>query len=141
QCSGNSRSRFQPRVAGGQWGNGAMGCALWRGVPLRALLQRAGVKSGAVQVQFEGLDRGKGPEGRGSQRFLKSLDLDSPVLDRALVAVSMNGEPLPMLNGFPARLVVPSWFSTYWVKSLAWIRILSARDENFWMAKDYRVPT
>jgi DMSO/TMAO reductase YedYZ molybdopterin-dependent catalytic subunit len=68
QCSGNSRSRLQPRVAGGQWGNGAMGNAMWTGVRLRELLDAAGVKPGSVQVQFQGLETGSGPKGMGSSR-------------------------------------------------------------------------
>src|SRR5579863_8458420 len=60
QCSGNSRSRFQPRVPGGQWGNGAMGNAMWTGVRLRELLDTAGVKAGSVQVQLQGLETGAG---------------------------------------------------------------------------------
>jgi DMSO/TMAO reductase YedYZ molybdopterin-dependent catalytic subunit len=140
QCSGNSRSRFQPRVPGGQWGNGAMGNALWTGVKLREILDAARVKSGSLQVQFEGLDRGKGPEGFGSNRFMKSLDLSNPVLDECIVAYSMNGEPIPMLNGFPARLVVPGYFATYWVKSLRSIRVLDKTDDNFWMKTGYRIP-
>ena len=140
QCSGNSRSRFEPRVVGGQWGNGAMGCARWTGVHFRELLDMAGVKSGAVQVQLQGLERGKGPKGMPSYEFKKSLDLKDPVLDEAILAYSMNGEPLPMLNGFPARLIVPGYFATYWVKSLEAIRLLDKPDENFWMNPGYRVP-
>ena len=140
QCSGNSRSRFQPRVAGGQWGNGAMGNAMWTGTRLRELLDAAGVKSGSVQVQFEGLDTGAGPKGFGSNRFMKSLDLTNTALDEAVVAYLMNGEPLPMLNGFPVRLVVPGYFSTYWLKCLTWIRVLDAPDDNFWMKSAYRMP-
>lgn len=140
QCSGNSRSRLEPRVPGGQWGNGAMGCATWTGVRLRELLERAGTQSGSVEVQFEGLDRGRGPAGRGSHRFLKSLRLDDLVLDDCVVAYGMNGQPLPMLNGFPVRLVVPGYFATYWMKSLTWIRVLTQPDENFWMKSGYRIP-
>jgi DMSO/TMAO reductase YedYZ molybdopterin-dependent catalytic subunit len=140
QCSGNSRSRFQPRVPGGQWGNGAMGNARWTGVRLRNLLHAAGIKSGSVQVQFQGLEQGEGPEGFGSKYFRKSLDLENPVLDDCLVAYSMNGEPLPMLNGFPIRLVVPGYFATYWTKGLTWIRVLEKTDENFWMKPAYRIP-
>ena len=140
QCSGNSRSRLQPRVPGGQWGHGAMGNAMWTGVPLGELLDRAGVKSGSLQVQFQGLDNGQGPEGFGSHLFLKSLDLQNPVIGECLVAYQMNGEPLPMLNGFPVRLVVPGYFATYWTKCLTWIRVLNAPDENFWMKTGYRVP-
>src|SRR5712692_11012582 len=67
QCSGNSRSRLQPRVAGAQWGNGAMGNAMWTGVRLRELLDIVGIKSGSLQVQFQGLETGQGPEGLGSK--------------------------------------------------------------------------
>jgi DMSO/TMAO reductase YedYZ molybdopterin-dependent catalytic subunit len=140
QCSGNSRSRLQPRVPGGQWGNGAMGNAVWTGVRLRELLEVAGVSSGAVQVQFQGLETGQGPKGLGSNAFLKSLDITHPVLDESLVAYLMNNEPLPMLNGFPVRLVVPGFFAVYWMKCLTWIRILDAPDDNFWMKTGYRVP-
>ena len=140
QCSGNSRSRMQPRVAGGQWGNGAMGNAVWTGVRLRELLEVAGVSSGAVQVQFQGLETGQGPKGLGSNVFLKSLDITHPILDECLVAYLMNNEPLPMLNGFPVRLVMPGFFAVYWMKCLTWIRILDAPDNNFWMKTGYRVP-
>jgi DMSO/TMAO reductase YedYZ molybdopterin-dependent catalytic subunit len=140
QCSGNSRSRLLPRVPGGQWGHGAMGNAMWTGVRLRELLDMAGIKSGSLQVQFQGLETGQGPAGLGSNLFLKSLDLKNPVLDECVVAYLMNGEPLPMLNGFPVRLVVPGYFATYWTKCLTWIRVLDAPDENFWMKTGYRVP-
>jgi DMSO/TMAO reductase YedYZ molybdopterin-dependent catalytic subunit len=140
QCAGNSRSRLQPRVAGGQWGNGAMGNALWAGVKLREVLEAASVKSGSIEVQFEGLDKGLGPPGYGSNRFMKSLDLNNPVVDECLVAFAMNNEPLPLLNGFPIRLVVPGYFGTYWVKSLSSIRILDKPDDNFWMKTAYRIP-
>jgi DMSO/TMAO reductase YedYZ molybdopterin-dependent catalytic subunit len=140
QCSGNSRSKLQPRVPGGQWGNGAMGNAMWTGVRLRELLDAAGVKNGSVQVQFEGLDMGAGPKGFGSNRFMKSLDLTNAALDESIVAYLMNGEPLPMLNGFPVRLVVPGYFATYWTKCVSWIRVLDTPDDNFWMKTAYRIP-
>lgn len=140
QCSGNSRSRLQPRVPGGQWGNGAMGNALWTGVRLRELLDAAGVKPGSLQAQFQGLETGSGPKGFASNRFLKSLDLQNPVLDECVVAYLMNGQPLPLLNGFPVRLVVPGYFATYWMKCLTSIRVLDTADENFWMKPGYRIP-
>ena len=140
ECSGNSRSRLQPRVPGGQWGNGAMGNALWTGVRLRELLDLAGLKNDSQCVQFQGLDTGQGPAGLGSHLFLKSLDLKNPVLDECVVAYAMNGEPLPVLNGFPVRLVVPGYFATYWTKCLTWIRVLNTADENFWMKTGYRMP-
>lgn len=137
QCSGNSRGFYEPRVAGAQWGNGAMGNALWTGVRLRDILDRAGIKGSAVQVRFNGLDAGVLP---GTPDFLKSLDIDHARDGEVMVAYAMNGQPLPLLNGFPLRLVVPGWYSTYWVKMLNDIEVLDHPDDNFWMAKAYLIP-
>jgi DMSO/TMAO reductase YedYZ molybdopterin-dependent catalytic subunit len=139
QCSGNSRSRFEPRVPGGQWGDGAMGNARWTGVPLRELLRRAGLRAGAAQVSFDGLDEGGLPS---VPDYVKALDVDRAQEERAeiLVAYEMNGAPLPMLNGFPARLVVPGWYATYWVKSLTDITVLDRPFQGFWMNPAYRIP-
>jgi hypothetical protein len=137
QCSGNSRSLFDPRVPGAQWGNGAMGNARWTGVRLAELLRHAGVKQGAVEVAFAGLDRG----GLASiPDFVKSLPVDIAGQPDILVAYEMNGEPLPLLNGFPVRLVVPGWFATYWIKALAEITVLDRPFEGFWMKEAYRIP-
>ncbi len=138
QCSGNGRGYSDPRVFGGQWGDGAVGNAEWKGVPLRDILDKVGVKPGAVQVTFKGLDA---PAAPSVPDFVKSLDL-SRVMDDPdlLVAYEMNGEPLPMLNGFPARLVVPGWYSTYWVKHLSEINVIDRVFDGFWMAKAYRIP-
>lgn len=139
QCYGNSRSRLQPGVPGAQWGNGPMGNAMGTGVPLRELLKLAGIKDGSVQVQFQGLETGQGPSGFPSKVLLKSLDLRNSVLDKCMVAYLMNGEPLPVLNSFPVRLVVPGYFATYWTKCVTWIRVLDKPDENFWMKTGYRI--
>ncbi|HEY8681870.1 MAG TPA: molybdopterin-dependent oxidoreductase [Rhodanobacter sp.] len=137
QCSGNSRGLFSPRVAGGQWGNGAMGCARWTGVRLKDVLDRAGVNAGAVQVRFNGLDSGILP---GTPDFIKSLDIDHARDGEVIIAYGMNGEQLPLLNGFPTRLVVPGWYATYWVKMLNDIEVLDKSDDNFWMTKAYLIP-
>ena len=137
QCSGNSRGFFNPRVAGAQWGNGAMGNALWRGVRLKDVLDRAGVESEATQVRFRGLDTGVLPE---TPNFMKSLALDHARDGEVMIAFEMNGEPLPLLNGFPLRLVVPGWYATYWVKMLAEIEVLDQPDENYWTSKAYLIP-
>ena len=102
QCSGNSRGFFNPRVAGGQLGNGAMGNARWRGVPLKAVLDRAGVQPGARQVTFNGMD---GPVTDKTPDFVKALDIDHARDGEVMLAYSMNGADLPVLNGFPLRLV------------------------------------
>jgi DMSO/TMAO reductase YedYZ molybdopterin-dependent catalytic subunit len=137
QCSGNSRGFFNPRVAGGQWANGAMGNALWRGVSLKEVLDRAGVKAGALQVRFRGLDTGILPQ---TPNFMKSLALDHARDGEVMIAYAMNGERLPLLNGYPLRLVVPGWYSTYWVKMLDDIEVLDKPDDNFWMTKAYLIP-
>ncbi|QDU62828.1 TMAO/DMSO reductase [Planctomycetes bacterium Pan216] len=138
QCSGNSRALADPRVPGAQWENGAMGNARWTGVPLETLLERAGIKAGAVEVTFRGLDRG------GIQSvpdFVRSLKVELALDSDILVAYAMNGEPLPMLNGFPARLVVPGWYATWWIKSLSEITVVDKPFTGFWMDKAYRIPT
>jgi DMSO/TMAO reductase YedYZ molybdopterin-dependent catalytic subunit len=137
QCSGNSRGFFSPRVPGGEWANGAMGNALWTGVRLKDVLDRAGVKPGALQVRFNGLDTGTFPQ---TPDFMKSLDLDHARDGEVMIAYAMNGEPLPLLNGFPVRLVVPGWYATYWVKMLNDIEVLDAPDDNFWTSKAYLIP-
>ena len=137
QCSGNSRGLFQPRVPGAQWGNGAMGNAKWRGVRLKDVLDRAGVKPGAVQVRFKGLDQ---PVVDEAPTFLKSLDIDHARDGEVMIAYAMNGEQLPLLNGFPLRLIVPGWFSTYWTKMLSDIEVLDQPDDNYWMKTAYRIP-
>jgi DMSO/TMAO reductase YedYZ molybdopterin-dependent catalytic subunit len=137
QCSGNSRGYFAPRVAGGQWANGAMGNAVWRGVSLKALLDRANVKAGALQVRFNGLDSGILPE---TPDFIKSLAVDHAGDGEVMIAYAMNGKPLPLLNGYPLRLVVPGWYATYWVKMLNDIEVLDQPDDNFWMTRAYLIP-
>lgn len=137
QCSGNSRGLFAPRVPGAQWSNGAMGNALWRGVRLRDVLDRAGVLPGAAQVRFKGLDSGALAQ---TPNFLKSLAIDHARDGEVMIAYAMNGEPLPLLNGFPLRLVVPGWFSTYWIKMLQDIEVMDHVDDNYWMSKAYLIP-
>jgi DMSO/TMAO reductase YedYZ molybdopterin-dependent catalytic subunit len=137
QCSGNSRGFFSPRVPGGQWGNGGMGNALWSGVRLKDVLEYAGVRSNAVQVRFNGLDSGVIPQ---TPKFMKSLAMDHALDGEVMIAYAMNGEALPLLNGYPLRLVVPGWYATYWVKMLNDIEVLDKPDDNFWTAKAYTIP-
>ena len=137
QCSGNSRGLFQPRVPGAQWGNGAMGNARWAGVRLRDVLDRAGVKAGATVVRFGALDQPVVQEGPD---FMKSLALDHARDGEVMIAYLMNGEPMTLNHGFPIRLIVPGWFSTYWVKALNSIEVLDGPDENYWMKTAYRIP-
>jgi sulfite dehydrogenase (cytochrome) subunit A len=137
QCSGNSRGFFEPRVAGGQLGNGAMGNARWTGVPLKAVLDKAGVQAGAVQVSFNGLD---GPVVSETPDFVKALDIDHARDGDVMIAYAMNGDDLPWLNGFPVRLIVAGFYGTYWVKHLNEISVLDKTLDNFWMKTAYRIP-
>jgi DMSO/TMAO reductase YedYZ molybdopterin-dependent catalytic subunit len=137
QCSGNSRGFFDPRIAGGQWANGAMGNARWTGVRLKDVLDRAGIKAGAMQVRLNGLDE---PVVSDAPKFMKSLAVDHARDGEVMIAYAMNGEQLPLLNGFPLRLVVPGWYSTYWVKMLNDIEVLDRPDDNYWMATAYTIP-
>lgn len=137
QCSGNSRGFLNPRVAGGQLANGAMGNARWKGVPLKAVLDKAGVQSGAKQVVFSGLD---GPIVDKTPDFAKALDIDHARDGEVMLAYGMNGEYLPVLNGFPLRLVVPGYYGTYWVKHLNEITVIDSVFDNFWMKTAYRIP-
>ena len=137
QCSGNSRGFFQPRVPGGEWGNGAMGNARWAGVSLKSVLDKAGIKSGAQRVRFNGLDE---PVVADGPDFMKSLSLDHARDGEVMIAYAMNGEQLPLLNGFPLRLVVPGWYATYWVKMLSDIEVLDGPDTNFWTKSAYTIP-
>lgn len=137
QCSGNSRGFFKPRVVGGQLGNGAMGNARWKGVRLRDVLDHAGVGAKARQVSFDGLDQ---PVVAATPDFVKALDIDHARDGEVMVAYEMNGSELPMLNGFPMRLVVPGHYGTYWVKHLSKITVLDEAFTGFWMQKAYRIP-
>jgi sulfite dehydrogenase len=137
QCSGNRRGLFEPHVPGVEWGVGAMGNAIWRGVRLKDVLAKAGVKPEALEVVFDGADRGaidKTPD------FVKSLPVEMALDENTLIAFEMNGRPIPHWNGFPARLVVPGWTGTYWVKQLVSVKVVSKPEGNFWMSTAYRLP-
>ena len=137
QCSGNRRGLFEPPVPGLQWGHGAMGCAVWRGVRLAEVLARAGLKDAAVEVAFDAVDA---PPLEGTPDFIKSLPRGKALHPDTLLAWEMNGRPLPRLNGFPLRLVVPGWTATYWIKHVARIEALLEPARGFWMATAYRMP-
>jgi hypothetical protein len=115
-----------------------MGHALWTGVRLRDVLRAAGPRGDALEVTFDGADTAVVPS---TPDFIKSLPIDRALDENTLIAFEMNGRPLPHWNGAPARLVVPGWAATYWVKHLTDIRIEPKTFEGFWMKTAYRVPT
>ncbi|HEY7664636.1 MAG TPA: molybdopterin-dependent oxidoreductase [Xanthobacteraceae bacterium] len=137
QCSGNRRGLFQPHVPGVEWGYGAMGCARWKGPRLKDLLDKAGLKKEAIEIVLEGAD---GPVTDKTPDFIKSIPVWKAIEDTTLVAYEMNGAPLPHLNGFPARVIVPGWTGTYWMKHINSISAVTKPDSNFWMKSAYRIP-
>lgn len=137
QCSGNSRGHFEPRVNGGQLSHGAMGNARWTGVPVRTVLEKAGLAANARQVAFNGLDR---PLLEVTPDYVKALDVEHALDGEVMLAWAMNGEDIPMLNGYPLRLVVPGHYGTYWVKHVNDIEVLDQVFSGFWMSAAYRTP-
>lgn len=136
-CAGNARSHFDPQVPGGQWKNGAMGNAKWTGVKLKDILMMAGVKNGAFEVAFNGMDE---PPLESVPDFVKSLKIDHAMDGEVMVAYEMNEKPLPLLNGYPLKLVVPGWYATYWVGMLNEIKVYNDTFKGYWMKKAYLVP-
>jgi hypothetical protein len=114
-----------------------MGNATWKGVRLKDVLEKAGLTEGAKQVLFNGLDA---PPAPGVPDFVKALDVEQALDPDILLAYEMNGEPLPWLNGFPLRLVVPGHYGTYWVKHLHEITVVDEQFKGFWMDPAYRIP-
>jgi DMSO/TMAO reductase YedYZ molybdopterin-dependent catalytic subunit len=137
QCSGNRRGLFKPHVPGVEWGYGAMGCARWKGARLKDILDKVGLKKEAIEIAFDGADKGvtdKTPD------FVKSVPAWKAIEETTIVAYEMNGSALPHLHGFPARLVLPGWTGTYWMKHLVAINALTKPLGGFWMNPAYRVP-
>ncbi len=137
QCSGNRRGLSQPHVAGVEWGYGAMGCARWKGARLKDVLDKVGLKPEAIEIAFNGAD---GPVVDKTPDFIKSLPVWKAVDESTLIAYEMNGVPLPHFNGFPARLIVPGWTGTYWMKHLISVTALTKPQGGFWMNPAYRIP-
>jgi hypothetical protein len=137
QCSGNRRGLSKPHVPGVEWGYGAMGCARWKGAKLKDVLDKVGVKKEAIEIAFNGAD---GPVVDKTPDFIKSLPTWKAMDENTIVAYEMNGGPLPHFNGAPARLIVPGWTGTYWMKHLISISALTKPQGGFWMKPAYRIP-
>jgi DMSO/TMAO reductase YedYZ molybdopterin-dependent catalytic subunit len=137
QCSGNRRGLSTPHVQGVEWGYGAMGCARWKGARLKDILDKVGLKKEAIEIGLNGAD---GPAIDKTPDFIKSIPVWKAVDPNTIVAYEMNGQPLPHFNGFPARLIVPGWTGTYWIKHLININALTKPQGGFWMNPAYRIP-
>ena len=128
ECAGNGRSFLEQETHGVQWGAGAVGHAEWVGVPLRAVLEQAGLTDAAREIVFSGADRGTESDHPQTMAFARSLPLDKALHEDTLLAVAMNGEPLTPAHGYPVRLIVPGW---YGVASVKWLERIHVTDKEF----------
>lgn len=136
QCGGNSRSAFRPTTSGIQWGSGAMACASFKGVRLKDVLQRAGLKEDAQWVSLNGNDKAVMTK---IESFKRELKIDE-ISDETIIAYEMNGRDLPFLNGYPVRLVIPGLYADSWVKMLSDIYVTKEYKRYFFMDVAYRIP-
>ncbi len=130
ECAGNGRVFLVPKVKGTQWELGAVGNARWSGVPLRLILDKAGIRKEASTVILEGADSGtvqELPRPDGKIHFARSLPIGK-AMDDVLLALEMNGEPLPAAHGFPLRAIVPGWYA---VASIKWLHRIIVTDVAF----------
>lgn len=138
QCSGNGRALMRPRVAGVQWQRGAVGNAEWRGVRLADVLAKAKPVKEARWLHLAGADAPVLPT---TPKFLRAIDVDKARHRDTLIALEMNGVPLPPLHGAPARLVVPGFVGDDWMKWLSDLELSASEPDAFFYKTAYRFPT
>lgn len=136
ECSGNGRAFHDPHVPGIQWEKGAVGTARWTGVRLADVLKKAGVKPGGKHVVMNGVDEpiGNVPD------FIRSIPIEKAFHPDTLLAYRMNGEPIPLLHGYPLRVIVPGWEAANSVKWIQHLTLSEKEAEGHFMKNAYRVP-
>lgn len=141
ECAGNSRVFLVPPARGLHWGHGAVGNAEWTGVPLAALLERAKVKPGAVEVVLFGADQGRiaDPATPGVIHFDRSLPLAKATKPEVVLAYRMNGQELPHAHGFPLRAVVGGWYGMASVKWLTRIVVIDRPHAGYFHTMSYSI--
>jgi len=139
ECAGNSRSSVRPHPEGVLWRNGAVSTAEWAGIPLRGLLERAGVRPGSVEVLFEGLDHGKEPGIDKEISYAMSITLEKAMDPATILADEMNGAPLAPRHGFPVRAIVPGWYGMASVKWLSRIVVLRQPFQGYFRTRAYAI--
>src|SRR5271155_1794253 len=140
ECAGNSRVFLVPPVAGAQWELGAVGNAEWTGVPLRALLERAGLEDDACEVLLEGADRGtpaEEPIPPDPITYARSVPRQKAVRPEVLIAYQMNGRDLTRDHGYPVRAIVPGHYGMASVKWLTRIQAVREPFQGYWHTSDY----
>lgn len=137
QCSGNGRAFYRPNIPGVAWERGAVGQAEWSGPRLVDLLDRAGIAPGMAHVHLHGAD---GPPLPKNPPYLRSLPLDRAIAATTIVATRMNGEPLPVAHGGPARVVVPGWTGNHWIKWINALVVAAEEAPGFYQRTGYKMP-
>lgn len=140
ECGGNGRSEYNPPAKGNQWSTGAVGCAAWTGVLLKDVLNDVGLKSDAVYIGYYGKDTHiSGDPAKNS--ISRGVPIAKALEDESMIAWSMNNKDLPLLNGFPLRLVFggfPASCSGKWLHKIV-IRN-QIHDGQKMGGKSYRIP-
>ena len=136
ECTGNGRGFYTPKVPGIQWKRGAVGNAEWQGPRLSDVLKLAGMNDAAAFVEIDGADTGmaKTPD------FVRCMPMKKAMHPATILALNMNGET-PQIHGFPARLVVPGWDGTSWVKWVTRLTPQAKESGGFFMNPGYRIPS
>jgi sulfite oxidase len=136
ECTGDGRGLFRPRVPGVQWMRGAIGNAECSGPSLSDVLKLAGADLNAAYVTANGADLPplKTPD------FIRSFPMKKALHPATLLALTMNGQVLPDLHGFPVRLIVPGWDGASWVKWVTNLTVAAKPDDGFFMNPGYRFP-
>ncbi|MFP5115573.1 sulfite oxidase [Bacillaceae bacterium C204] len=128
ECAGNKRSFFDPKVFGEQWEKGAISQGYWKGVPLRTLLELAGIREGAKEVIVEGYDYGKRTDLDSIFTYARSLPIEKALHPDTIIAYEYNNQPIPFKHGYPLRLIVPQWYA---MASVKWIKQITITDSKF----------
>ena len=131
------RRVLSPRVNGEQWNFGAVSTAEWTGVPLVEILDRANVKASASEIVFRGADSGKPDASSDPILFERSLSIENVQASEVLLAYAMNGEALPIVHGYPLRVVVPGWYAVASVKWLTEIEVVGGLFSGHYQTETY----
>ena len=137
ECAGNWRLAMDPVPEGEPWRYGAVSTTRWRGVPLRVLLEQAGVKPEAVELLAIGADHGPRDDVAGEVTFARSLPLGVAMAGDVLVATHMDGVPITAAHGAPVRLVVPGWYGMASVKWLVSLELITAPYTGYFQVRRY----
>ena len=136
ECAGNGRANYRPMMPGLQWNEGSVGNAKWGGVRLKDVLAQAGVDPKATDIAINGIETPAGTQ----PKFVRSVPIAKCLHPDTLLAWEMNGQPLPVTNGGPLRLVVPGWAGDSWVKWVENMELIDHEFDGFFMKTAYRHP-